>query len=200
MPAISHRGTLTHAATPQLLELLRLRGVPARRLRDLTEDEALDLLDRNPPKGVVTAPPPPPLAPPRPTLTLPPAASRILVDRHRDRVEEVHLVEGRVARVRRTADGERYAEPWDEVAKRYGQHEPGLVARTSEATRLDPHRAAEHGRAWGHCMVCGRLLTASASVTSGIGPKCVVDVYGYDARAEIVAGIEQRSRITAVTS
>lgn len=129
MHATSHRGTLNHKATPELLELLGRR--------------------------------------------------------HRDPVEEVHLVDGAVARIRRTADGERYAERWDETSRRYGPHEPGLVERTSEATRLDAEGASHHGRAWGHCMVCGRLLTNATSVRAGIGPVCAVNVYGHDARAEI---------------
>lgn len=46
----SFRGTLTHAPTPQLLALLRHRGVPEVEVRALrTEDEALDLLEANPP-------------------------------------------------------------------------------------------------------------------------------------------------------
>lgn len=181
---------LARPAEADLLAILRGRGAAEVDLEGLNQLRALELLGSLPSSA--------------PTVVDRRwARGPLLVDRHRDRVEEVHLVGGRVARVRRTADGERYAEPWDEVAKRYGQHEPGLVARTSEATRLDPHRAAEQGRAWGHCMVCGRLLTAPESVTSGIGPVCVRSVYGYDARAEIVAGIEereQRSRIAAVTS
>lgn len=47
---VSHRGTLTHAPTPQLLALLRHRGVPEAEVRALrTEDEALDLLEAHPP-------------------------------------------------------------------------------------------------------------------------------------------------------
>lgn len=46
----SSRGTLTHAPTSELLTLLRHRGVPEADVRALrTEDEALDLLEANPP-------------------------------------------------------------------------------------------------------------------------------------------------------
>lgn len=188
MHATSFRGTLAHHATPELLELLGRRGVPAKRLAaHLTEDEALDLLAAHPPKGVKPRPEVAPLvAPPaRPVATRLALEDRLDVDRHRDPVEEVHLVDGAVARIRRTASGERYAERWDEASRRYGPHEPGLVERTSEATRLDAEGASHHGRAWGHCMVCGRLLTNATSVRAGIGPVCVVNVYGHDARAEI---------------
>ncbi|EKA60751.1 hypothetical protein B277_11250 [Janibacter hoylei PVAS-1] len=188
MHATSFRGTLAHDATPELLELLGRRGVPAKRLAaHLTEDEELDLLAAHPPKGVK---PRPEVAPPAP-LSARPVATRLAledhldVDRRRDPVEEVHLVDGTVARIRRTADGERYAERWDETSRRYGPHEPGLVERTTEATRLDAVGASHHGRTWGHCMVCGRLLTNATSVRAGIGPVCVVNVYGHDARTEI---------------
>lgn len=165
---------LARPAEADLLAILRGRGAAEVDLDGLNQLRALELLGSLPDS--------------RPTaIDTRWARPPITVDRHRDRVEEVHLVGDRVARIRRTADGERYAEPWDEVTKRYGKYEPGLVSRTGASTRLDPHRAAEYGRAWGHCMVCGRLLTAPASVTSGIGPVCVVAVYGYDARAEIVA-------------
>lgn len=49
MKPVSHRGTLHHAATPQLLQLLRRRGAPEVDLQGLTEDEALDLLKVFPP-------------------------------------------------------------------------------------------------------------------------------------------------------
>lgn len=41
-----------------------------------------------------------------------------------------------------------------------------------DAARLTLAEAAEYGRSHGHCLICGRLLTAAESVAAGIGPVC----------------------------
>ena len=51
---------------------------------------------------------------------------------------------------------------------------PGVVRKLSEggATPLTEDEAAEFGKLYGVCMLCGRTLTNEESIERGIGPIC----------------------------
>lgn len=49
----------------------------------------------------------------------------------------------------------------------------GLATRfVSAKDRMTLEQAAAYGRTFGHCVVCGRLLTDPESIAAGIGPVC----------------------------
>ncbi len=59
------------------------------------------------------------------------------------------------------------------VARGEWVYEPGMVNRLTDEQRLTPEQAAEFGRLYGVCGVCGRTLTDEDSIDAGIGPVCI---------------------------
>lgn len=51
-------------------------------------------------------------------------------------------------------------------------YEPGLIRRLTADMRMTLEEAAEFGKLYGVCCVCGRDLTDEASIAAGIGPVC----------------------------
>lgn len=51
-------------------------------------------------------------------------------------------------------------------------YERGLISKCADARALTLEEAAEFGRLYGACMVCGRTLTDPESIERGIGPIC----------------------------
>lgn len=52
------------------------------------------------------------------------------------------------------------------------EYEPGLIRKLSASDRMTADEAAEFGRLYGFCCVCGRTLTDETSIAAGIGPVC----------------------------
>jgi hypothetical protein len=48
----------------------------------------------------------------------------------------------------------------------------GVIQNLTPETRITVEQAAELGRRFGCCMICGRTLTDAKSVDAGIGPIC----------------------------
>ena len=51
-------------------------------------------------------------------------------------------------------------------------YEPGLLGKLSADDRMTVEQAAEFGKLYGFCIVCGRTLTDEGSIAAGIGPVC----------------------------
>lgn len=52
------------------------------------------------------------------------------------------------------------------------EYEPGLIRKLSADDRMTVEQAAEFGKLYGWCCVCGRTLTDEKSIAAGIGPVC----------------------------
>lgn len=52
------------------------------------------------------------------------------------------------------------------------EYAPGLIRQLSADDRMTVEEAAEFGRLYGWCCVCGRTLTDEKSIAAGIGPVC----------------------------
>jgi len=55
-------------------------------------------------------------------------------------------------------------------------YEAGLIRRLTPDMRMTPADAAEFGKVWGVCCVCGALLTDPESIAQGIGPVCITRI------------------------
>jgi hypothetical protein len=58
-------------------------------------------------------------------------------------------------------------------------YRPGAIAQVRECDRLTFEEACAISAQIGECVICGRTLTAEASVEKGIGPVCRKRVRGY---------------------
>jgi len=52
------------------------------------------------------------------------------------------------------------------------EYEPGALGKLSATDRMTVEEAAEFGKLYGWCCVCGRQLTDEQSIAAGIGPVC----------------------------
>lgn len=90
-----------------------------------------------------------------------------------------YLFEGDVIKVQRAVhgSGNLYAKRLiiDKIGAEGAGHfeyEAGLIRRMAGAPKLTAEWAAEHGRLYGMCMICGATLTDETSIERGIGPVC----------------------------
>lgn len=97
--------------------------------------------------------------------------------------EGMHRLDGEVFKVQRALRGSRnlYAkrltvtDHGEDSEPRYSTefvYAPGTVRRLSKGTLMAVEEAAEYGRLYGTCIVCGRTLTDEGSIARGIGPVC----------------------------
>ena len=97
--------------------------------------------------------------------------------------EGMHRLDGEVFKVQRAVNGsgrlyaKRLAvtDHGEGAEPRYSTefvYAPGVVRRLSEDTLMAVEEAAEYGRLYGTCIVCGRTLTDEGSIARGIGPIC----------------------------
>lgn len=97
--------------------------------------------------------------------------------------EGVHRLDGEVFKVQRAVNGsgrlyaKRLAvtDHGEDSEPRYSTefvYAPGVARRLSEDTLMAVEEAAEYGRLYGTCIVCGRTLTDEGSIARGIGPVC----------------------------
>jgi hypothetical protein len=87
-------------------------------------------------------------------------------------VEDGYYADGEeIAVVKMNRDGTRkYAMRFVEGSWAY---EPGLISKVAKGWgRLTVEQAAEYGKLYGRCMICGRTLTDPESIERGIGPIC----------------------------
>lgn len=52
------------------------------------------------------------------------------------------------------------------------EYAPGLITKLTPDDRMTVEEAAEFGKLYGFCCVCGRTLTDEGSIAAGIGPIC----------------------------
>lgn len=55
---------------------------------------------------------------------------------------------------------------------------PGMLTYLRPEHRLTQEQAAEFGKLYGICCICGRTLTNEVSIEAGIGPVCAGKVFG----------------------
>jgi hypothetical protein len=55
---------------------------------------------------------------------------------------------------------------------------PGILAVLRTEDKLTKEQAAEFGKLYGICCICGRTLTNEESIEAGIGPICAGKVFG----------------------
>lgn len=85
---------------------------------------------------------------------------------------------GQIYKVDRTSRGHLFAKlatvGQDEIGRTVVSYSAakGMVARLTQADRMDTDEAAAFGRLTGTCIRCGALLEDPASVEAGIGPVC----------------------------
>lgn len=85
------------------------------------------------------------------------------------------MADGTIAKVQRAVNGSGnlYAKRLV-VEADHGSfvYEPGLIRKLAAADKMSLDEAAEFGRLYGWCVVCGRTLTDERSIAAGIGPVC----------------------------
>lgn len=87
--------------------------------------------------------------------------------------EGVYFLNGRVFKVKVAVhgSGRLYAQELDPETGRWSRAS-GMVNALTEENRMTPEQAAEFGRLYGVCALCGRTLTDEESIARGIGPVC----------------------------
>lgn len=86
--------------------------------------------------------------------------------------EGIHYLDGDVIKVQRSAAGRLYAKVLDRTTETFGYAGQRPLRQLSEATVMTADQAAEFGKLYGVCAVCGRTLTNEESIERGIGPVC----------------------------
>lgn len=100
-----------------------------------------------------------------------------------DAPEGMHRLDGEVFKVQRAVNGSGRLYAKRLVVTDHGEGEEprystaftfarGVVRRLSKETLMGVEEAAEYGRLYGTCIVCGRTLTDEGSIARGIGPVC----------------------------
>lgn len=81
--------------------------------------------------------------------------------------------EGTFYQAKRSKAGHLYAMTLVPHGKKFKWvYAPGAMKNFQNWKPVSAEDAAAFGKAWGHCMVCARLLTNPDSIEAGIGPIC----------------------------
>lgn len=89
----------------------------------------------------------------------------------------IYSMGGRIFKVQHAihGSGHQYAKVLDTDLGSF-EYAPGALRSLTPGHRLSTKEAADYGRLYGMCIVCGRTLTDEESIAQGIGPVCAVRV------------------------